>query len=265
MSVSVARAAAVAYLAGVVNADGSWGYLPGQPGKPEPTLLAAAACATPALAWLGANELGWGRLMLPAALSAVPGAQTLRNDAVAWIRSHRATPSGPLDPKQVRLNGLLAGWPWADGLATFIEPTSYAMISLRSAGFGADPGVAEGELILLDRQCDDGGWNYGNPEVFETRLTSDLTTTGWAAMAVTDPTSAARALAYLATAAQSPSASSLSLAVLAHVAKKAAFGNLADLLMARQRPDGSFGGRADWTALAACALGGADTGSHPFV
>ena len=53
------------WLAEQKNDDGSWGYVPGNAGAGEPTLLAVASGQDAPVDWLRAAELGWPQLMLP--------------------------------------------------------------------------------------------------------------------------------------------------------------------------------------------------------
>src|SRR5262249_56719053 len=57
------------------------------------------------------------------------------------------------------VNGLLIGWPWAEGNFSWVEPTAWAVLALRRAGQGDHPRVKEGQDLLLDRVLDNGGGN----------------------------------------------------------------------------------------------------------
>jgi hypothetical protein len=60
----------------------------------------------------------------------------------------------------------LKGWPWEPGTASWVEPTSHALLALMT--FRAQlprrgaARIEEAERLLLDRVCANGGWNYGN-------------------------------------------------------------------------------------------------------
>ena len=56
----------------------------------------------------------------------------------------------------------LIGWPWAEGNFSWVEPTAWACLALRHAGYGRHPRVQQGLRLLLDRTFDEGGINYGN-------------------------------------------------------------------------------------------------------
>jgi hypothetical protein len=71
----------------------------------------------------------------------------------------------------------LKGWPWTAGTAAWIEPTAHAVRALELsepyAGLaGLRERAEEGIRMILDRQCRDGGWNYGNKRVLGEDLES---------------------------------------------------------------------------------------------
>src|SRR5439155_8385998 len=63
----------------------------------------------------------------------------------------------------------LMGWPWGKNNFPWVEPTAWACLALRRAGFGDHPRVQEGLRLLIDRAFDDGGINYGNRTVLGRR------------------------------------------------------------------------------------------------
>lgn len=260
MSLADARA----FLRQSRNADGSLGYRAGEPGRPEPTLLAAAALGEPALDWLAANELRWSALLLPAVLGGVAGAEGLVTACVARILALEGR-RVPNDPEISGFDTEAVAWPWVDDTAPWVEPSAYALLSLRRVGQSAHPRAAAGLAMLRDRQCEDGGWNYGNPEVLGATLESDLPFTAWALMAMPPGEPAQRALRRLDAARAVPSTMTRSLAALALAAHGQPAVDYAPLILSRQGPDGGFGGRCDWTALAACALAVIEGEAHPFV
>ncbi|MCB9760228.1 MAG: hypothetical protein H6739_10370 [Alphaproteobacteria bacterium] len=255
---------ALAFLDRARNPDGSLGYLPSSPGQPEPTLLAVAAGVAPPVQWLSDAELGWGALIAPAVLGDRPETEAIARRAIDRILSLQgeqvedASGVFGFDP-----TGVVA-WGWVEGTAPWVEPTCYALISLKRTGHGDHARVRQGEAMLLDRQCADGGWNYGNPAVLGAELESYLPPTAWAAMALPPSPAVDRALARLLDAQVQASTTTLALAILARAAHGLGAGPLPPLLLARQDADGGFGGRCDRTALAACALGVLDGGPHPF-
>lgn len=263
----MAQKAALRWLEQHRNPDGSWGYLPGQPGRGEPTILATALGLSPPLEWLESGELGFASLLLPAALARSPGAgplcQRVLEQVFAWEQKEMKPDSQA--SKILGHDTSLMGWGWVEDTASWVEPTSYALLSARAWGAADHPRVQEGTKLLLDRRCDDGGWNYGNPSVLGAVLESDPPPTAWACMALSDrATELGGALSYLEIVVQRPSTLNLSLTILARTALGAPVHHLLPLLLRRQRTDGSFNGQVDHTALAALALGAAEEGTHVF-
>lgn len=246
--------------------DGALGYLPGEVGRPEPTVLAGAAGLALPLDWLARAALGWVELLLPAVLAghpADPSAQALQAQALRRLLALEGEPVAD-DGGQLGFDPAIRAWPWVAGTAPWVEPTAYALISLGRCGRGAHPRVAEGQRMLLDRQCADGGWNYGNPAVLGATLESDPPPTAWACLALPTSAATARGVERLADVLTRPSTLSLALLVLARARHGLEPGPALDALRARQDADGGFGGRCDWTALAACALAVAEGAPHPF-
>jgi len=88
---------------------------------------------------------------------------------------------------QTKLDVSHEGWPWRDGNASWIEPTAHALVALKKIASQyrtseVEHRVQEGEKLVLSRRCSDGGWNCGNPNVFNYDLPSYPETTGLALM-----------------------------------------------------------------------------------
>lgn len=260
MSIDTARA----WLEAARNEEGSWGYLPGQPGRGEPTVLAAAAGLDASLAWLRDNDLGYAALLVPAALSGRPDAAELRRAATEEILALHGEQVDRDQAPYVTHDTTLVGWGWVSHTSSWVEPTAYALISLKKEGLGDRERVQEGEALLRNRQCYDGGWNYGNIQVFDAKLAGFPGPTAWAVMALPPGPEVERGLARLQDVTHEASGQSLSLALLARVAHDHDQGDLPALLAARQREDGSFDNRVDTTALALLALRAAEEGTHVF-
>jgi hypothetical protein len=86
---------------------------------------------------------------------------------------------------QTKLNVSHEGWPWRAGNASWIEPTAHTLVALKKVSSQyrtaeVDHRVREGEKLVLSRRCSDGGWNCGNPNVFNFDLPSYPETTGLA-------------------------------------------------------------------------------------
>ncbi len=127
--------------------------------------------------------------------------------------------------------------------------------------------VKQGVAFLLDRQCTDGGWNFGNPVMLGKELAGYPATTAWALLALqglrAEPVR--RGMDFLAGLPELPSAMALAMLTLARLANGVDPGEAMHLLVQRQQDDGGFFGRCDVTALAAGALGAALGAGHPFL
>jgi hypothetical protein len=77
--------------------------------------------------------------------------------------------------RAVHLNEDLIGWSWTPDTFSWVEPTSYFLIALKKLKRQLPPKafqerVPQGELMIYDRMCENGGWNYGNSSVYGERL-----------------------------------------------------------------------------------------------
>ena len=86
---------------------------------------------------------------------------------------------------QTKLDVSHEGWPWRDGNASWIEPTAHTLVALKKVASRyrtaeVERRIQEGEKLVLSRRCSDGGWNCGNPNVFNLDLPSYPETTGLA-------------------------------------------------------------------------------------
>jgi hypothetical protein len=94
----------------------------------------------------------------------------------------------------------LVGWSWVAETHSWVEPTAYAVMALRAAGYADHVRVREGVRMILDRAIPSGGWNYGNSAVLGNTLRPFPETTGVALAALAgEPRHGAidRGIAYL--------------------------------------------------------------------
>ncbi len=187
-------------LAAQAHSEGGWGYVPGQPAHLEPTCLALLALSLEPERFRQA--IRDGRMALDRVGAATDGSYHLhrgREEAVwptaqvLFVQATLAYPDNEVRKTAGRLLGVasqvpddpevnelvdidchLKGWPWAEGNFSWAEPTAWACLALRRAGFGGHPRVEEGLRLLLDRAADEGGINYGNRRVLG-RMTEPLT------------------------------------------------------------------------------------------
>jgi hypothetical protein len=198
------------------NPDGGWGYYPGRKSCLEPTAWSLIALQEGPAVERGWKLLrGWqredGGWRVSAQVDESSWATSLvvllhgfRSDfgdscrrGVRWLVGQRGAGESLLArvqrvvtrKKAVDQDISLEAWPWRAGNAAWVEPTSYAMLALRAAGLKVEPQqarerLAQGEKMLLNRRCKDGGWNYGNRRVLETDLESFPETTAAALLAL---------------------------------------------------------------------------------
>ena len=247
--------------------EGAWAYRPGGSPHGEPTLLAAAAGAPPPLDWLEETELDWAEFLVPAALdtAAEPAEEerlhALRLRALEALLVAKGSPAEPAG----RYDGTLIGWAWVDGTFSWVQPTVWAMLSLRRLGRADHPRFEQALALIADRQGSDGGWNYGNPNVLDQDLPSYLYLTGWVLLALPHQSPMLEpGFTFLEGVVQTPSTTNLATAILARLAHGLDVAELEPLLRGRQREDGSFGPAIERTAIAACALRALETGVVPF-
>ncbi len=169
-------------LATAASADGGWGYRPDQPAHVEPTCFAVlalaakldhAAAVARGLAAVEAHAHADGsyRLARGRPQAVWPTAQVLFAKVVlARPFGRTAVKLLEIEAKIVRaeqsdagdIDAGLLGWPWAEDTFSWTEPTAWACLALRAAGFGPHPRVQEGLRLLIDRAFDHGGANYGS-------------------------------------------------------------------------------------------------------
>jgi hypothetical protein len=201
------------------NADGGWGYYADHASRLEPTcwaMLALHAAGAPraqldsAAAWLAQCERTPGWLVenpawpINIAFNAL-AVFTLRDrpgppaDAIvprvkaSLIASKGvAAPQSPDAPQ----DNSLQGWSWIDATFSWVEPTCWGVLALKStrAPGARDPKtdtaigsrLAEAERLLTDRSCRPGGWNFGNAVVMRQDLRPYVPVTALALLAMQD-------------------------------------------------------------------------------
>jgi hypothetical protein len=197
------------------NPDGGWGYFPGKQSWLEPTTYAMLALhGTPGSETPLANAWKLVRSWQTADGSSRPSGQV---QGGTWVTAQVVTLAcvrGVYDNQvrssvdwllrvvgaentlamraasyfhllKTKLDVSHQGWPWRDGNASWIEPTSHTLVALKkvSANYRSaqlEHRVHEGEALLFSRRCSDGGWNCGNPNVLNLDLPSYPETTALA-------------------------------------------------------------------------------------
>jgi hypothetical protein len=113
----------------------------------------------------GEKTPGWPTSLAVLAWSAVDRAryQSEIDKALAWLlmnRGEAVEQSGYFGH-----NTQLVGWAYAEQTHSWVEPTAFAVLALKTVGKGSVPAAREGVAVLIDRQLPGGGLNYGNTEV----------------------------------------------------------------------------------------------------
>lgn len=169
-------AAAGAALARLQASDGRVSVSPLHPGACSPTAIAV-------LAWHGRAEVA-----------------DARRRAVDFLLGLRGDHFPRSAASPLAMDTELAGWPWIERTFSWAEPTAMALLALEAEGAGDHPRAEEGRRLLLDRQIDSGGWNYGNARVFGSELRPAPESTGLVLAALAGrvaPEAVRASLAYL--------------------------------------------------------------------
>lgn len=201
------------FLESAQNPDGGWGYHPHGRSMVEPTGAVVLALADhpgkPSIAlarrWLehaqhpdGGWGIGpedpeshwctaWALLALarvdPDAPSIAQGVRWLLQVPAIRIQSDELT-------EEVRrtlgIDPSLRGWPWRPGEASWVEPTALALLALHTASRTGEhrDRIDEAIRYLIDRRCQGGGWNFGNPFMLGAYLPPRPHPTAWALLAL---------------------------------------------------------------------------------
>lgn len=229
---------------------GGWPYYPGKSSRIEPTCWALLALhgawsgsadswhtfAAPHLAFLGRCQRPDGLLTeLP------QGPTNLAADGLAAhtlaVLSGAAPPAAlprllegivqlkgvVIDASDPRQNNRLQAWPWYPDTFSWIEPTAWCLLALKSnasrVSSAARARIDEAEQVMENRCCDTGGWNYGNASALGQDLRAYVPLTALGLLAVQDRRDrpyVAKSVAFLDTArAKEGSSAALGLATLA--------------------------------------------------
>jgi hypothetical protein len=288
MSASVTRTDAIAAMRDVVvrgaNADGGWPYYEGHASRLEPTcwaLLALAGGEPPGVGapgrFLTDSQRADG-LLLEASIRSEGRPNFGFNGLAVFVMSTirdlvpasklSSLVNGLLTVKGIQIatsdinrqDNKLQGWSWIDGTFSWVEPTTWCMIGLNKVPAptaALRSRVDEGERLLIDRCCAQGGWNYGNSNMLGQDLRPYVPTTALGVLAMqrraAEPV-AVRSLAWLKQhALAEQSAMALSLALIALRAYDAPADALAANLAAQWERTAFLGNR-HLTAMALYAL-----------
>jgi hypothetical protein len=286
------------------NPDGGWGYHHRQASRLEPTcwsvlaliqnaeshdqwrpnalwrlfeqwqrrrgLLAEKPSMPPNLAFNGLAALTvlHAERVLPDHRAAL---ESIRETLLPGIRASRGIRLP--DSASTHQDNSLQGWGWLDDAFSWVEPTSMCTLALKKArqwlaDTSGDGRIDEGQRLLLDRSCWNGGWNYGNAEVFGQQLSPYVPTTALALLALRDHAEhpiVARGIDFLSRS-RTAEVSGMALA-LAAIGLRAYGRHSEDVetRLERQVSTTIAVGNLANVAMAAVALGGTQHGVEPFV
>jgi hypothetical protein len=175
---------------------------------------AGAYAAESGISWLRSRQMADGGWPLSdqvpisswtSALAVLALAGEVPNDeqalrGAAWLLGRRSGDFPWLQRLWLRLfvrervadqdQGLL-GWPWTEGTTAWVEPTAWALLAVKQLiphlpRDRAVERIRQAELMLADRMCVGGGWNYGNKRVMGVELPPYPDTTALALIALHD-------------------------------------------------------------------------------
>jgi hypothetical protein len=200
---------AIAALMAARNDDGGWGYRAAAASATEPTSVALLALEAAdgdadareqAVSWLldhqtagggfvsidGHDGNGWTSGLALTALLRAGGdaASEAASASAAWMVDTAVFTLHDRLPDIFGYDLSLGGWAWTEGDFSFVEPTSFALIGLKQSPQRDHERVAQGEALLRDRFTTGGGWNYGEPNVLERDLPTQVAPTAVALLAL---------------------------------------------------------------------------------
>lgn len=192
--------------------DGGFSYSPTCAAAAEPTALAAIALLDPktgeqdrakrAMNWLRTAQRpdgsvpvssfpdppSWTTSLAILAWHAASNREDYRDSiraAADWLIGNQGLTSS-VQLNEGQHDATIVGWSWVDGTHSWVEPTAYAVLALRSIGQATHSRSRDGMRLLRDRALPSGGWNYGNSTVLANTLRPFPETTGVALAALSD-------------------------------------------------------------------------------
>ncbi|MBW2703330.1 MAG: terpene cyclase/mutase family protein [Deltaproteobacteria bacterium] len=188
-------------LIGRLVPEKGWPVLPGKAPRPDATAWVALTLAS----W-GRLDKDWGKALdlltgfqrsngsLPVFASQPEATWPTSLAVMAWSASkkHEASMQRALDYLlKIEIRHVadpaighalqLRGWPWIAETHPWVEPSCMGLLALSAAG-REDPRSDEALRMLLNRQLEAGGWNYGNTKVFGATLRPQTGPSGLALM-----------------------------------------------------------------------------------
>ena len=197
-------------LVSAVNPDGGWGYYAGHASRIEATCWALLGLFAydpdgrrtsdflvesqrrdgllfePALQGVDRPNLGFnGLAALLFAAHPTLVAPAVQSALLAGIAGHKGLALPP-SPATHQDNGI-EGWAWIDSSFSWVEPTCWCALALERTSVDsplARRRIDDAQRLLVDRVCADGGWNYGNSNIFGQFLRPYVSTTALGVLAM---------------------------------------------------------------------------------
>ena len=196
------------------DASGGWGYFPGHYPTTEATaavLLAlrdqtqGSAMVESGLRWLRSTqhadggwgyvaddeESGWQTAWAVLAFNKTQIYDEYYRRGGEWLINvkpleYRGDDFSNLSQTKDTSDSIVNSWPWYPGEATWVEPTSLAILALENDKTNQAAAIRSkhGLNYLQQRRCPGGGWNVGNPVMFESALLGHASQTALALLAL---------------------------------------------------------------------------------
>jgi hypothetical protein len=163
--------------------DGGFPTSPGGVSEVEPTVVASLALSdATSRQWLADHLRGDGGVVLadgrvdgPTSSALVALALSNRGSAkraLAYAISRRGLPPPNADEPQRRV-----AWGWTPDARSLVEPTARVLLAVNAVTPTDTSTRREAIGLLRERQCADGGWNYGNASHIDVDLRGYAQTT----------------------------------------------------------------------------------------
>jgi len=104
--------------------------------------------------------------------------------ATEWILANHG--KAGIQKPQIGHDTTLIGWSWAADTHSWLEPTCFAVLALKSVGLRNHPRTCEGVKLIFNRLLPSGAANYGNTVVLGQELLPHPQPTGIVMLALAD-------------------------------------------------------------------------------
>ena len=153
------------------TSTGGFPTAPGGTAEPEPTALAAIGLDdNDARQWLRTAQAvdgSWAVAFNPSATglaSLAVGPDAVADKGLNYLVANRSEVTKDDPHPDAR------PWAWAPHTYGWVDPTARALLAFRVLRPSASEPIASAVTTLADRECTNGGWNYGNRSVLDQSL-----------------------------------------------------------------------------------------------